>query len=59
MIQDRSKLINLKKAIEATESTEYTENTRVSKRITPHQNSASLKVPNLLFFLCDLCVLCG
>ena len=51
--------LNLKKAIEATENTEDTEQARVSRKMTGHPNGDSVKVHNLLFFLCDLCVLCG
>ena len=51
--------IILKKAIEATENTEDTEQARVSRKMTGHPNGDSVKVHNLLFFLCDLCVLCG
>ncbi len=58
-LRRRLQALILKQAIEATENTEDTENTQVSRRITLHQNGASVKVRNLLLFLCDLCVLCG
>ena len=51
--------MNLKTAIQATEITEYTERAGGLCVSLAHPKGESISRYNLLFFLCDLCVLCG